>query len=113
MNLGWPEILLIVLVVFLLFGATRLPSAARSLGRSMRIFKSEMDEMKTDKNGKEVPAQQQSIEHQDPVQNQVQNFGQAPQQQPSQPEQGVAQPVQPQPLQGDVAQNPQQPGQQN
>lgn len=45
---GW-EIALIVLVVFLLFGATRLPNAARSLGRSMRIFKSEMDEMKSDK----------------------------------------------------------------
>ena len=32
----------------LLFGATRLPNAARQLGRSMRIFKSEIKEMKTD-----------------------------------------------------------------
>jgi sec-independent protein translocase protein TatA len=33
-----------------LFGAKRLPDSARSLGRSMRIFKSEMKEMKADDN---------------------------------------------------------------
>lgn len=47
-NLGWVEILIIVVVLLLLFGATRLPNMARSLGRSMRIFKSEMKEMKND-----------------------------------------------------------------
>jgi TatA/E family protein of Tat protein translocase len=35
-------------VVLVLFGAKRLPDSARSLGRSMRIFKSEMKEMKAD-----------------------------------------------------------------
>ena len=44
---GWHLIILIVLVV-LLFGWKRLPDAARSLGRSMRVFKSEVDEMKKD-----------------------------------------------------------------
>jgi TatA/E family protein of Tat protein translocase len=34
--------------VLVLFGAKRLPDSARSLGRSMRIFKSEMKEMKSD-----------------------------------------------------------------
>ncbi|WP_296108610.1 Sec-independent protein translocase subunit TatA [uncultured Corynebacterium sp.] len=57
-TLGVPELLIIALVIFLLFGATRLPSAARSLGRSMRIFKSEMDEMKTDKDNKELTEKQ-------------------------------------------------------
>ena len=47
-NLGWVEILIIVVVLLLLYGATRLPNMARSLGRSMRIFKSEMKEMKND-----------------------------------------------------------------
>ena len=47
-NLGWPELLIILMVLVLLFGATRLPNMARSLGRSMRIFKSEMKEMKND-----------------------------------------------------------------
>ena len=40
---------IIVIAVFvLLFGAKKLPDAARSLGQSMRIFKSEVKEMKTD-----------------------------------------------------------------
>ena len=39
----------IVIAVFvLLFGAKKLPDAARSLGKSMRIFKSEMKEMQSD-----------------------------------------------------------------
>ena len=44
---GWHLIILVALLV-LLFGFRRLPDAARSLGRSMRIFKSEVDEMKND-----------------------------------------------------------------
>lgn len=47
-QLGAPEIILILVVLVLLFGAKRLPDAARSLGRSMRIFKSEVKEMRTD-----------------------------------------------------------------
>ena len=45
MSLGPWEILAILLVVLLLFGATKLPELARSMGRSMRIFKSEVNEM--------------------------------------------------------------------
>jgi sec-independent protein translocase protein TatA len=37
---GW-EILIIAALVLLLFGAKRLPDAARGLGRSLRIFKAE------------------------------------------------------------------------
>jgi TatA/E family protein of Tat protein translocase len=40
------HILLLLLVLVILFGAKRLPDSARSLGKSMRIFKSEMKEMK-------------------------------------------------------------------
>jgi sec-independent protein translocase protein TatA len=47
-NLGAPEIIIILVVLVLLFGAKRLPDAARSLGRSMRIFKSEVKEMGND-----------------------------------------------------------------
>lgn len=39
------SIVVIVLVIVLLFGWKRLPDAARSLGRSMRIFKSEVQQM--------------------------------------------------------------------
>jgi sec-independent protein translocase protein TatA len=44
---GWHIIVLLV-VVLVLFGYKRLPDAARSLGRSMRIFKSEVDTMRGD-----------------------------------------------------------------
>ncbi len=40
---GW-EWLVIALIVLLLFGARRLPDLARSVGRSMRIFRSEVKE---------------------------------------------------------------------
>ena len=38
-----PAALILLLIVIVLFGAKRLPDAARSVGRSIRIFKSEMD----------------------------------------------------------------------
>lgn len=41
-------LVIIVLLVVVLFGAKRLPDAARQVGRSMRIFKSEVKEMKND-----------------------------------------------------------------
>jgi sec-independent protein translocase protein TatA len=36
-----PEIILILLVILLLFGAKKLPDLARGVGRSLRIFKAE------------------------------------------------------------------------
>lgn len=47
-NLGATEIIIILVVIVVLFGAKKLPDAARSLGRSMRIFRSEVKEMKND-----------------------------------------------------------------
>lgn len=44
---GW-HLLIIVAVFVLLFGAKKLPDAARSLGKSMRIFKSEIKEMQSE-----------------------------------------------------------------
>ena len=43
-GLGTPELLVISLVIFLLFGATRLPQLAKSLGQSKRAFKEGLDE---------------------------------------------------------------------
>jgi sec-independent protein translocase protein TatA len=37
---GW-ELIVLLVVLVLLFGATKLPTAARSLGQSIRIFKAE------------------------------------------------------------------------
>lgn len=44
LGLGTQEIILIVLVLFLLFGATRLPQLAKSLGQSRKAFKEGMRE---------------------------------------------------------------------
>ncbi|MFL6158661.1 MAG: Sec-independent protein translocase subunit TatA [Marmoricola sp.] len=40
-DIGAPEIILILLVVVLLFGAKKLPELARGSGRALRIFKAE------------------------------------------------------------------------
>lgn len=40
--------LILLAVVVVLFGAKKLPDAARSLGKSMRIFKSEIRELQND-----------------------------------------------------------------
>jgi sec-independent protein translocase protein TatA len=43
-SIGWPEILLVLLVVLLLFGATRLPQLGRSMGQGIRGFKQGLKE---------------------------------------------------------------------
>jgi sec-independent protein translocase protein TatA len=40
-DIGAPEVLIIILVLVLLFGAKKLPELARGSGRAIRIFKSE------------------------------------------------------------------------
>jgi sec-independent protein translocase protein TatA len=39
---------IVAIVIVVMFGANRLPEAARSLGKSMRIFKSEVRELHDD-----------------------------------------------------------------
>ncbi|NQX17909.1 Sec-independent protein translocase subunit TatA [Rathayibacter sp. VKM Ac-2857] len=48
---GW-HLVIILAVILLLFGAPKLPQLARSVGQSMRIFKSEVKTMK-DEDGTE------------------------------------------------------------
>lgn len=38
-NIGWPELILILFVVLLLFGARRLPEIAKQLGKAIQEFK--------------------------------------------------------------------------
>lgn len=46
---GW-HIVIIVVIAIVLFGAPKLPGLARSVGQSLRIFKSEVRQMKEDTN---------------------------------------------------------------
>jgi sec-independent protein translocase protein TatA len=58
-DLGPWEILIIAVVILVLFGAKKMPDAARSLGRSMRIFKTEIKGLHDDdqaKPGQQPPA---------------------------------------------------------
>ncbi|GAA0910705.1 Sec-independent protein translocase subunit TatA [Streptomyces thermoalcalitolerans] len=59
-RLGAPEIILILVVIVLLFGAKKLPDMARSLGKSARILKSEAKAMKEEsRTSTPAPAEEQ------------------------------------------------------
>jgi len=49
------EILIIAVVVLVLFGSRRLPDAARSLGKSLRILKAETRALRTDTSAEAGP----------------------------------------------------------
>jgi sec-independent protein translocase protein TatA len=48
-GIGAPEILIILLILVLLFGAKKLPELARGAGQSLKIFKNEVKEDGTDR----------------------------------------------------------------
>lgn len=64
LNLGPTEILLILLVVVLLFGAKRLPELARGSGRALRIFKAETKGLLDDDDDEPKTEEQRQIEAQ-------------------------------------------------
>lgn len=76
--MGLREILIILLVILLLFGAKKLPELARSVGRSMRIFKSEVKEMGDDGKAEEEKSQPKANDE---------SFWESPENQPRQLEQ--------------------------
>ena len=61
-NLGTTELLLILAVLVLLFGASKLPDLARGSGRALRIFKAEtqglMDDDEKTPEQREIEARQ-------------------------------------------------------
>lgn len=67
-NLGFMEILLILVVVLLLFGAKRLPEIGSSFGKSIREFKkgiSEVDRSITEETRSSLPPRQAEPMRQD------------------------------------------------
>jgi sec-independent protein translocase protein TatA len=44
MNLGGPELLIVLVVVLLIFGSKKVPELARSLGRAQKEFKDGMQD---------------------------------------------------------------------
>jgi sec-independent protein translocase protein TatA len=55
-NLGPFEIMLILLGVLILFGAPKLPEFARSMGKSLRIFKEEANNLRREFENSEPPS---------------------------------------------------------
>ncbi|MBY8875630.1 Sec-independent protein translocase subunit TatA [Micromonospora sp. PLK6-60] len=92
------HIAVLVVVLILLFGAKRLPDAARSLGRSLRIIKAETKSLQDDDRDLAEKADAQSGYQPLP-----------PQQQYAQPQPGYAQPQQQPYAQQPYAQPQQQP----
>jgi sec-independent protein translocase protein TatA len=104
---GWPHLLIIAALIIILFGAKRLPDAARGIGKSMRIFRAETrgmheEEAAAGTNGAphQAPPQQLSAPFAPP-----QSYAQQPQQQyaPAPQQQYVAPPPQQQPYVAPVA----------
>ena len=88
--------LIVLAVVLLLFGSRKLPDAARGLGRSMRIFKSEIKEMQNDDKGESSEEPQAITEAQPNAAQYAQPHPhpqQAPQQSAAQPQQPYQQPA--------------------
>ena len=49
-NIGLPELLVILVIVLLLFGAARLPEIAKSIGKSVQAFKQGIKDIEHDVN---------------------------------------------------------------
>jgi sec-independent protein translocase protein TatA len=52
MSLGAPELIIILIIVLVLFGSTRLPKLARSLGQASKEFKKGIDDEGDDEKDK-------------------------------------------------------------
>ncbi|MGK2961146.1 MAG: twin-arginine translocase TatA/TatE family subunit [Gemmatimonadaceae bacterium] len=50
-NLGFPEIMIILIIVLLLFGAKRIPEIAGSMGKGIKEFKKNINEATRDIEG--------------------------------------------------------------
>jgi sec-independent protein translocase protein TatA len=61
-GIGWQELLIIFVILFFIFGATRLPALARSMGSSVRGFKKGLEEGEED----EQPAAANAIAMEEP-----------------------------------------------
>lgn len=58
---GWQWVL-IALIILLLFGAPKLPKLAKSMGESMRIFKSEVKTMREEDSKNEQESDRAAVE---------------------------------------------------
>lgn len=58
-DLGTPELLIILVIVVLVFGASKLPELARGSGRALRIFKAETKGLNDDEDDLKTTSQRE------------------------------------------------------
>lgn len=56
-TLGWPEIIVIALIVLLLFGGKKIPELMRGIGKGIRSFKEGMNDVKEEINKPVAPTE--------------------------------------------------------
>ncbi|NMB99251.1 MAG: twin-arginine translocase TatA/TatE family subunit [Thermoanaerobaculaceae bacterium] len=61
-TIGMPELLIILLILLLLFGAAKLPQLGGALGKTIKNFKKEMKEESSEKPSLKCPKCQTDIE---------------------------------------------------
>ncbi|MDI9629782.1 MAG: twin-arginine translocase TatA/TatE family subunit [Acidobacteriota bacterium] len=97
--IGWPELLIILVVVLLLFGTTRLAGLGKASGKAIREFKEETQDLKKNAPNAGTPEASTPAQPVQPVQPAPQElpYQQQPYQQgyPAQQPQYPAQPTQP------------------
>ncbi|GAA1195924.1 sec-independent protein translocase protein TatA [Brevibacterium paucivorans] len=67
LQLSAQHIVILLVIIILLFGASKLPSLARNLGKSAKIFRDEVKSMNDDSN--ETPSELESSRSEDSVNN--------------------------------------------
>jgi sec-independent protein translocase protein TatA len=61
-NIGTGELVFILLIFVLLFGASKLPALGRSMGQSITNFKKGMEEAKTEGRAEELQARSETVD---------------------------------------------------
>lgn len=65
MRPGIWQILIVVLVIVVIFGASRLPGVAKNVGKSMKVFRDEVKDFGKDEPSVSAPKDPSSIESKD------------------------------------------------
>ena len=60
MGIGFPELMVILIIIMIIFGAGKLPEIGSAFGRSIKNFKSSMKEAQEEEENAEVEASQQT-----------------------------------------------------
>ena len=61
-GLGWPELTIILVILLVLFGASRVPEIGRALGKGIKEFRGSVSEVKDEIEGKNEEKEKETAE---------------------------------------------------